>query len=300
MSTVITVIANNGLHDIHSLLLDVQNKTPGMLYRFGEDKSKYNPGFYPDVYTWIHQKSTRMLDLSIERNEMGKWHFNIRVPVCSNCILWQLAFTLIEKIATATNGKIYTAEMDMDEEEGLTIKQFEQWKAGFFCGKKLASEINTTITFSEFNSIEPGSTGDVTIFGPHAPYTFNTNIIRVLKGKKSPSKEFEKRMLQLQNACIDEAYRHVSDIIITSKAGKECKAKICSGIPFQLIINDEIDSIVFTSTLNSDVFMVPAKKVRAVMPAHCFFDEYSFYVDNSCFAEWDNIMQKAKALHEEI
>lgn len=300
MSTVITVVANNGLHDIHGLLLDIRNKTPGMRYQFGEDESKYKPGFYPDVFAWIHQKSTRMLDWSSEREKNNNWHFAIRVPACSNCAVWQLAFNLIEKVAAETRGKIYTEEMDIEEDAGLSIEQFEQWKADFSCEKILASEIDSTISLSEFNITQPGSSGDITIFGPYAPFTFNTNIIGVLKAKKSPAKEFEKRMLQLQNACLDEAYSHAGDVLITSKAGKEYKAKICNGRPFELIINDQVDHIVFISSYNNDAFIVPAKKVRAVMPGHCFFDEYSFYADNSCFTEWHNIMQKAKALHEEI
>ncbi len=294
MSVVITIISKNAIRNIHGLLIDLQSKTPGMLYQFGEDESKYAPGFQPDVYAWIHQKSTRYLDWSSERVSHDNWHYEVRVPVCSNCIVWELAFALIEKIAVETEGVIYNEEMNEEDDEGMDLKAFEEWKADFSCLDHLKRELETTLSLSEFK-------GDVTIFGTHCPFTFNKNINRELKAKKSPSKEFEKRMLQLQNAYLDEAYTQAADALITSGVNsKEYKAKFCSGIPFQLIINDKVDYIVFSKPGTEDVFLVPAKKVREVMPENCFFDEYSFYVSNSSFAMWNSIMEKAALVREEI
>lgn len=289
MSTVFTIISKNAIHDIHGLLIDVQSKIPNMLYQFGEDENKYAPGFQSGVFAWIRYKSTHNLDWSSEREkDKGRnWNYEIRIPACSNCAVWQLAFTLIEKIADETDGIIFTEEMDIAEDTGLDKAGFENWKAAFSCEKQLNTEIELTISLSL-------SEGDITIFGTHAPFTFNKNIIEELKLKKSITKEFEKRMLQLQNAVIDEAYTKASPVLITGKSKKEYKAKFCSGIPFTLIINDELDYIAFTKLNSLEVALVPSKKVREVMPARCFFDEYSFYVDNAAFASWNSIIEKSK------
>lgn len=293
MSTVFTVISRNAIRDIHGLILDVKSKTPNMVYEFGDDESKYKFGFNPDVFAWVHQKSTRYLDWSSELKNNDKWHYDIRIPICSNCITWQLAFALIGKIIINTEGLVYTEEMDEDEDNGWNIDEFNKWKFAFPCEKKLEEEIELTIEISEHE-------GDVTIFGTYTPFTFNKNINEELKTKKSLTKEFEKRMLQLQNACLDDAYMRAGDILITSKKDIQYKAKICSNIPFTLIINDELDLIAFSESGKDDVFLVPSKKVREIMPTHCFFDEYSFYVDNASFANWDTIMEKARALHEDV
>ena len=191
-----------------------------MLYQFGEDESKYAPAFQSGVFAWIRYKSTRNLDWSSERDKDKdrNWNYEIRIPVCSNCPVWQLAFTLIEKIADETDGIIFTEEMDIAEDTGLDKAGFENWKAAFSCEKQLNTEIELTISLSL-------SEGDITIFGTHAPFTFNKNIIEELKLKKSITKEFEKRMLQLQNAVIDKAYTKASPVLITGKSKKEYKYK---------------------------------------------------------------------------
>ncbi|NOT91786.1 hypothetical protein [Ferruginibacter sp.] len=294
MSTVIAIISKNSIRDIHGLLLDIKSEIPGILYQFGEDESKYNPGFQPDVFAWVHQKSTRYLDWSSERDENYTWHYTVRIPACSNCPIWQLSFLLIEKIASFTDGRIFTEEMDIQEDTGFDIAGFQNWKTQFSCEKKLKEEIELTIDLSE-------SEGDVTIFGTHAPFTLNKNIISLLKSKKSAVKEFEKRMLQLQNAVIDELYTNATDALVRSQLNhNEYRVKVCTGLPFNLVINEGLDYIIFSKKNCNDLFFVPAKKIREVMPTQCFFDEYSFFVDNESFATWENIMEKAKMLHEEV
>lgn len=295
MSTIFTIISPNAIRDIHGLLINVQSKTPGMIYRFGDDDSKYSPGFLPDVFTWIRYKSTRNIDWTSERSKDGdrNWQYEVRVPVCSNCPTWELAFVLIEKIAAETDGVIFTNEMDAEQDVGLSKAAFEDWRKAFSCITQLDKDIELTISLSEFR-------GDVTIFGTYACFTFNKNIIGELKLKKSVSKEFERRMLQLQNAFIDEAYTQAPTVEISGKSKKRYRAKFCSGIPFTLIVNDELDYIAFSRLNSHELCLVPAKKVREVMPARCFFDEYSFYVDNAAFASWESILQKAEAVHEEL
>lgn len=294
MSNVITIVSKNAIRDIHGLLVDLQSKMPGMLYQFGEDERKYAPGFQPDVYAWVYQKSTRYLSWYSKKVAVNNWHYEVKVNACSNCITWDLAFALIEKIAVETQGLVYNEDMNIEDEEGMDLKKFSEWKAGFYCKNIFKREVELSISISEFK-------GDVTIFGTHCPFTFNKNINAELQAKKSPAKEFEKRMLQLQNAYVDEAYTHAVDALITSKRdSKEYKVKFCNGIPFSLFINEEVDYIVFSKSGTEKVFLVPAKKVREVMPSNCFFDEYSFYVSNSGFAIWESILGKAALLHEEI
>jgi hypothetical protein len=295
MSHVFTIISKNAIRDIHGLILDVQSTIPGMIYQFGEDKTKYQAKYLPDVYACIYQKSTRYLDWESEYKDNRKWYYDVRIPVCSNCCLWELALSLIDKIANVTGGVIYTEDMNEEDDEGLSVDEFSKWKQSFSCEENLSRDIEVTLSLFDFKE------EDIVIFGIKYPFTFGKNINKELKSKESPAKEFEKRMLQLQNTVDDKTYSLGSLALVTShNSGLEYKVRFCPNVPFTLIINSELDYIVFSNPKTKETFMVSAKKVREIMPPECFFDEYSFYVDNVSVGRWDKIMEKAKALHEEI
>ena len=304
MSRVLTVISKNNIKDIHGLILKVKEQIPGMVYQFGEDESKYKFGFQPDVFAYELYKSTRYLDWSSElKRELTNglitkslWHYNVRIPVLSNCSLWNIGLMLVKEIMLSTDGLFYPEEIDEETDKGLTMDAFINWQNKFNCEKEFESELETTITLVE-------QLGDeVAIFGPQAPYTFNINIVKELRAKKKIVAAFEKRMLKLQNACLDEAYTKASKVVIKVNNDIEYKASVCNNFPYLLVINDQIDYILFTSIENKEEFyIVPAKKAREVMPIECFFDEYSFFVDLFCDAIWHSeILPKAKLLHTEF
>lgn len=304
MSTVLTVVSKQRIYDQHGLLLSVKSVIPNLQYQFGEDESKYASGFLPDVFAYELYKSNRYLDWSSELKrelENGlikkeQWHFDIRIPAMSNCSLWTLAIALVKKIMEETNGSFFTEDMDAEEDNGLSYDEFVDWCKSFDCNKNLESEFNSTISLVE--QLEK----EVTIFGTQAPFTFNKNIIADLRKKKNPVAEFEKRMLKLQNACLDEAYIKASPMQMTTNDGKEYIILVCGNNSYTLFVNNKIDFIIFTSSENEkELFIVPAKKVREVMPEECFFDEYSFFIDLFCIPIWHTeILPKAKQLHIEL
>lgn len=300
MSKVLTVVSKQRIYDQHGLLLSLREAIPKMHYQFGEDESKYKFGFLPDVLAFELHKSNRYLDWSSElkqeiENGLIKrelWHFAVRVPALSNCSLWTVALALVKKIMEETKGFFFTEDMDEEETNGLSYDEFTEWCKAFDCNKNFESEFNLTISMVE----QLGN--EVTIFGTQAPFTFNKNILEDLRKKKKPFAEFEKRMLKLQNACLDELYIKGGILQVETKNGVTLIAKTIHPTPFLLVVNDGIDYFIFNDESKNELYTITAKQIRNVIPAECFFDEYSFFIDLFCIPIWqDEILVKAKQFH---
>lgn len=144
---------------------------------------------------------------------------------------------------------------------------------------------------------------EVTIFGTYFPFVFNKNIVKELKAKKKPAEAFEKRMLRLQNFAFNlDLYKKATPLEIVTQSGKKLRVVPCTNEPLCLVINTDIDFVLFKSEGDANEFyFVPSKRVREVMPAECFVDEYSFVVELFCFSIWESeILPKAKLLNEPI